>query len=693
MTDTPAGLPDTSLASGPCYARLDAATGEFVAGNDLVERRWSVDAAGRLHASSLRDKVTGVEWLRAAAESNTPFPSPAATLPDEPRRVTLTRDETRSPVEAESLRAVLTASGAVTSLTYRFQVFPGASGVTMSLATSGAPDNTVGAPAEIQAEDAPTGVELADQAGHAGTSNGPADTLESLALAPLHLRLTQVTLWDRTDSHNELVHETDWLLHTAEAPLHLSGNLFFVEDVLTRAGLIFLKCAPLPHARPVPSPHDLLVRPGDRQFTLVGHGTKPGESASGYFWVTLTYQGGSAGRTAALHAYQRQVRPYQPNRDGQLLSNTWGDRNRDGRINAAFLNEEIEAGARLGVDVVQIDDGWQKGRTANSVQAGGVWEGFYAAEEDFWAVHPERFPDGLVPLIRRARELGMRFGLWFAPDSADDFARWREDADRLLALHREHGVDFFKIDGVKLRTRRGERNLRAFFDRVLQESGGRVVFDNDVTAETRPGYWGLMDAGPLFVENRYTDWRRYWPHATLRNLWRLAHYIDPVRLRMEWLNLARNVEKYADDPLAPAAYRPDYLFATVMFSSPLGWFEVSQLPEAYFAEAAPLIAAWKQHREAIFAGTILPIGDAPDGTSWTGFASVAPDRRSAYVLLFRETNEEKTCTFRLPLLAPDAAPVHVERLIGEGEAELLADRRLLVAIPHARRFMFARVRL
>jgi alpha-galactosidase len=36
------------------------------------------------------------------------------------------------------------------------------------------------------------------------------------------------------------------------------------------------------------------------------------------------------------------------------------------------------------------------------------------------------------------------------------------------------------------------------------------------------------------------------------------------------------------DPLAPARYRPDYLFATVMFASPLGWFEVQHLPDAYF---------------------------------------------------------------------------------------------------------------
>ena len=94
-------------------------------------------------------------------------------------------------------------------------------------------------------------------------------------------------------------------------------------------------------------------------------------------------------------------------------------------------------------------------------------------------------------------------------------------------------------------------------DGGLPGSSGQVVFDLDVTAQTRPGYFGAMEAGPLFVENRYTDWHRYWPHQTLRNLWKLSRWVDPRRLRMEWLNHTRNTEKYANDPLAPAAWSPD----------------------------------------------------------------------------------------------------------------------------------------
>ena len=69
---------------------------------------------------------------------------------------------------------------------------------------------------------------------------------------------------------------------------------------------------------------------------------------------------------------------------------------------------------------------------------------------------------------------------------------------------------------------------------------------------------------------------------------------------MEFLNNVRNAEVYGDDPLAPGRYAPEYLFATVMFASPLAWFEVSNLPADYARRVAPLIEAWKRHRDRIF---------------------------------------------------------------------------------------------
>lgn len=257
----------------------------------------------------------------------------------------------------------------------------------------------------------------------------------------------------------------------------------------------------------------------------------------------------------------------------------------------------------------------------------------------------------------------------------------------MLALHRDLGVDFFKIDALKIDGPQSEINFGKLFDKVRRESKDQVSFDFDVTAEKRFGYFGQIAPGRIFLENRYTDWHNYWPHQTLRAVWQLSHVIDPVRLRVEWLNNARNADKYASDPLAPANYRPDALFATTMMGSPLGWFETQKLPASYFTEAAPLIQTWKQHRVAMQSGTILPVGAAPDGNAWTGFVSINASRRGGYALLFRELNDSSDFQLELPLVGKLNASV--EKLGGDGKASL-KNGVLSVQVPEKLRFVWVK---
>jgi len=190
------------------------------------------------------------------------------------------------------------------------------------------------------------------------------------------------------------------------------------------------------------------------------------------------------------------------------------------------------------------------------------------------------------------------------------------------------------------------------------------------------------------VENRYTDWHRYWPHQTLRNFWKLAQYVDPVRLRMEFLNPDRNAALYQDDPLAPARYTPACLFATTMFGSPLGWFESSSLSPAFVAEAAPLIAEWKKQRDALYQGTIVPVGEAPDGVTWTGFESTSVDGRSGYLLVFRELNGDEDWTAPRGLFASGGYRVQV--LGGKGSVTP-SKRGFDVSIPDPLGFVWVKV--
>jgi len=318
----------------------------------------------------------------------------------------------------------------------------------------------------------------------------------------------------------------------------------------------------------------------------------------------------------------------------------------------------------------------------------GVWNGYWAADPNFWDADPARFPNGLEKVVKAARDKGMNFGLWFGPDSSNDAANWQKDADLLLKFHREMGMNYFKIDSMKTHNAESLRHQRAMFDRMLEGSNGAITFDLDVTAEIRPGYFGLADIGPLFVENRYTDFHRYWPHQTLRNLWMLSQVVDPLRLRIEMLNNARNADKYKADPLAPALYKPDTLFAVAMMASPLGWFEVSNLPPDYAAQMRPLVAAWKAERARMHGGAILPVGAAPDGVAWTGFVSAAADGKGGYALLFRELNGRADYALDLDGLVSGATRATV--LGGRGTAKV-SDDKLAVTVPDKLDFVWVKL--
>lgn len=218
----------------------------------------------------------------------------------------------------------------------------------------------------------------------------------SYPFAAGHSLLIQFVLRDQTDGRAEFYGENEWLLHPNEE-VKIAGNAFALENTLDGSGTVFLKIAPQPDARATSSDFDVRAKK-DGALEL--------QSKDGYSWKTAKYEGGEWGRIAAFHDLQRQIRPYDPTQDGLFLTNTWGDRHRDAHLNPQFMAMEIEASGRLGADIVQIDDGWQEGTTANSSQARGkgAWDGFWASDPNFWNINSTRFPDGLNALAEQARQ-------------------------------------------------------------------------------------------------------------------------------------------------------------------------------------------------------------------------------------------------------------------------------------------------
>ena len=177
-----------------------------------------------------------------------------------------------------------------------------------------------------------------------------------------------------------------------------------------------------------------------------------------------------------------------------MVSNTWGDRGGGKNLCDKFMLDEIEAAAGLGIDAVQIDAGYSLPN---------------------WDINPEKFPDGFYPEVRLCAEKGLKYGIWFVPKMDDDYTDWEHDADILIGFYKKYGITLMKVDGVTLKSRLGEENLRKLFEKFYRETGGKAQIHNDITASQRYGVLYHKEYANLFVENRYTAWGNYYPHYIL----------------------------------------------------------------------------------------------------------------------------------------------------------------------------------
>jgi alpha-galactosidase len=521
----------------------------------------------------------------------------------------------------------------------------------------------------------------------------PKDTvLQLLHLPGTHWYYRAIEFFDRTDRINNLVQETTALAYLSSTTLR--GNILWGQSVAHDMAVFMVKEAPCSSVQLHYPEYDFQV--STREVRAVGMGIrtadlKPGQWVRTYSIATGVCPKSEPAFLKTLRSYQKQRRRHVPARDDMIMMNTWGDRNKDARVGEAFVNREVDACVRLGISHLQIDDGWQQGLSRNSAQSSGkLWDLW---EDENWQPHTERFPNGFGPVVQHAKAQGVDLGLWFHPSNANDYAHWQRDADILINLYRNFDIRYFKIDGVKLPNKQSETNLRRFFDWIAEASDGRVVVNLDATADNRTGYHYFYEYGNVFLENRYTDFGRYYPYWTLRNLWMLSKYVPPETLQIEFLNKWRNAQRYdKDDPLAPQRVPFGYVFAVTMMAQPLAWFEGSSLPVEAF-DAASVIKTYGRHQTSIHHGTILPIGAEPNGTAWTGFQSIVSDREG-YLLVFREYNRQEQGS----MVLYDLADKQIEciHLCGQGNnhaAQVDENGKVIFTLPSAHSFALYRYRV
>jgi alpha-galactosidase len=131
---------------------------------------------------------------------------------------------------------------------------------------------------------------------------------------------------------------------------------------------------------------------------------KPGETLETPEFFAGFSALGFGGASRQLHRFEREkILPDGLNsRLRPVLYNSWEATNFN--VNEAGQKLLAEKASKLGVELFVVDDGWFGKRNNDRAGLGD------------WFVNPQKFPQGLKPLIDYVNQLGMDFGLWVEPE-------------------------------------------------------------------------------------------------------------------------------------------------------------------------------------------------------------------------------------------------------------------------------------
>jgi len=374
-----------------------------------------------------------------------------------------------------------------------------------------------------------------------------------------------------------------------------------------------------------------------RGVIVTGSGLEPHEILTDRYracwatWVVL-YEGGEDEKTLALKMFDRQRYPIDPERDIYIMANTWGSTKTaiEGQKAAREENifREIESQADLGIDVQQIDDGWQNPPDLR-------W--FYTKE---WYPHPARYPEGWKNVRKAAKEQGIKLGLWAASmmgNRANEPGR-AITLDELKQNFDTGGFSYFKLDFSYLDSHEKIESLMNRVRSLIEYSGHTVRVNWDVTNKwPRVGYFFAREYGNIYLENRKESGNNaYKPALVLRDAWHVSKYINLNRFQIPIQNIDRVNKKDSN----AYKYNHAYCVAISLMGSPIFFQETHYYTEKARQQIRPLIALYKKHRRQMFEGYVFPIGNKPDDASWTGFQNFNPENGIGYLIIFREVDNQ-----------------------------------------------------
>lgn len=324
---------------------------------------------------------------------------------------------------------------------------------------------------------------------------------------------------------------------------------------------------------------------------------------------SVVYTGGEAERQLAVKRFDRARYPIDPERDIYIQANTWGsDRSREASREENIL-VELDVQKELGIDIQQIDDGWQNNNKD-------------------WELRSDWYPEGWSRVRAKAAENGVKLGLWGAamPIGLDDLKR----------SYDEGGFVSYKLDFASFNNHKDMDDLMSKVRSFIEYTNHSVRVNWDLTENNpRYGYYWAKEYGCVYLENRKVKVPAnviYVPYLVLRDCWHLNKYTNINKFQTSIQNAAM-IDRDRSD-----AWKHSQAYATAIGLSgvPLLFMETHFLDTEDRGVMKEIFARYKECREDMFGSYCFSVGETPDNKSWSGFQYVDGDK--GHLLLFRELN-------------------------------------------------------
>ncbi|MCP9223639.1 alpha-galactosidase [Erythrobacter sp. LQ02-29] len=399
--------------------------------------------------------------------------------------------------------------------------------------------------------------------------------------------------------------------------------------------------------------------------------------------------GGMGAASRVFHRFQRQS--ILPRHDGRLplrpvLYNSWEAT--EFAVDEAGQMRLADLAARIGVERFVMDDGWFGERNSDHAGLGD------------WQVNPEKFPNGLKPLIDHVQARGMEFGLWVEPEMVNpDSELYRAHPDWVINFEGRPRTEGRNQLVLNLARQDVRDHLLGVLDDLLSKNDIRFLKWDYNRNWSEPGWPSVP------VDEQQEIYVRY-----MRNLY---YILDELRRRHPGVEIEscsggggridlgimqRTDQVWTSDNTDPVdrlliqdgytqAYDPGVMMAWVTDSpnwvnrrsTPLSFRflsamqgglgignDLTEWTQEDFATAKRYVAAYKRIRPTVQRGDLYRIDRPEEGDVRSTTLYVAPDRsQAALFALVQGTHRlDPRRPIRLQGLNEDAR-YSVERMDGE----------------------------